>query len=123
VIIYICVEVIVKHNIIFIEELISFIPISKGTFYAWKLNEMDLLKDAIEVGKVKQKSHMRTNWYASDNPTLQLACYRLLAKDEEHRRLNTNYTDVTTQGEKINAPVLITMDEAKKRLADLENEI
>jgi len=116
-------EVIEKEEIIFIDELIAFIPISERTFYNWKLQELQELKGAINKQKVLSKTGLRKDWRFSQSHVLQLALYRLLATEEERRLLATNYTDVTTKGESVNAPVMITMAEAKKRLEALDEEI
>ena len=124
-IIDLCMEVIESRNVIFIEELICYLPISKSAFYNWNLHEMDSIKDAITASKVDKKAQLREMWMMSENATLQVANYKLMATDEEHDRLTMNRSDITTKGDKIegNAPVMITMAEAKKRLEDLENEI
>jgi len=122
-IIDLCLKVIDEEMIVFQDELIAFIPISEATFYSWKLQELEELKSAIKKNKINTKNIQRKMWCTSESPVLQLASYRLMAEPEEHRLLATNYTDITTQGEKVNAPVLITMSEAKKRLEDLDGEI
>lgn len=124
-IIDLCMEVIENKNVIFIEELICYLPISKGTFYSWSLNEMDSIKDAITASKVNKKAQMRESWMMSENATLQLANYKLMSTDAEHDLLTMNRSDITTKGYKIESGVatLVTMDDAKKMLADLDNEI
>jgi hypothetical protein len=47
------------------------------------------------------KAKMRSKWYESDNATLQLALYRLTSSNDEHKKLNQNYTDITSKNEKI----------------------
>ena len=44
---------------------------------------------------------MRKKWYDSDNATMQMALYKLCSTDVEHRKLQQNYSDITTKGEKI----------------------
>lgn len=93
-----------KNNLIFIEEIVSFLPCSKPTFYEYfppDSNELNELKAIIEDNTVNIKSGLRNKWYESDNPTLQIALYRLTSRDDEHRKLNQTYTDITSKNEKI----------------------
>jgi hypothetical protein len=90
-----------SKKLIFIEEIVSFLPISKDTFYKYfplHSDELDELKTIINNNKVAIKSTMRKKWYDSENPTLQLALYRLTSTAEEHKLLNQQYQDHTTNG-------------------------
>lgn len=90
-----CLKVIEDECIFFIEELLAFVPISKGTFYKWKMNEMDSIKNAITQGKIKGKNHLRKKWMQSENATTDIALYKLLADDDEIEKLSSNYTPKT----------------------------
>lgn len=81
------IEAIEEHELVFVEEIVAFLPCSKSTFYELKLNESDILKDAILKVKIKQKAQMRKDWKDSA-PVLQLSRYKLLASEEELRRLS-----------------------------------
>jgi hypothetical protein len=97
-------EAVLKNNLIFIEEIVSFLPCSKPTFYEYfplDSNELNELKAIIEDNTINIKSGLRNKWYESDNPTLQIALYRLTSRDDEHRKLNQTYTDITSKNEKI----------------------
>lgn len=95
-----------KHEPLFIEDIISFLPCSKPTFYEHfpvDSDELNQLKEKLEVVKIKQKSELRKNWKdAEAAPALQLALYKLLASPNEHQALQMTYNDHTTKGEKIN---------------------
>jgi len=95
-IIDLCLEVIEKECIFFIEELVAFIPISKKTFYNWNLHEFPALKDSLLNSKVKGKNYLRKKWMENDNPTTDIALYKLLSDDEEHMKLSNNYTPKDT---------------------------
>jgi len=84
-------EVIDKHGCIFIEEVVAYLPCSKPTFYELKLNESNELKEAIYKYKIEKKAGLRDKWYESDNATTQMALYKLLSTDEEHKKLSQNY--------------------------------
>jgi len=88
-------EEIKKKRLIFIEDVISYLPCSKGTFYSIKLNELDTIKDALELNKTDIKVSLRSKWYKSDNATLQIALMRLTCTTEERKKLAINYTEVS----------------------------
>jgi hypothetical protein len=114
-------EAVLKNNLIFIEEIVSFLPCSKPTFYEYfplDSNELNELKAIIEDNTINIKSGLRNKWYESDNPTLQIALYRLTSRDDEHRKLNQTYTDITSKNEKIDnkfeIEILTNKDEAQQ---------
>ena len=114
-------EVIAKHNLIFIEEIVSYLPISKPTFYEYfpiDSNEINELKTLLEDNSVSIKSRLRNKWYESDNPTLQIALYRLTSRDDEHKKLNQSYIDHTSKNEKIDSKyeieIITKKDESQK---------
>lgn len=114
-------EAVLKNNLIFIEEIVSFLPCSKQTFYDYfplGSDELDELKAIIEDNTINIKSGLRNKWYESDNPTLQIALYRLTSRDDEHRKLNQTYTDITSKNEKIDnkfeIEILTNKDEAQQ---------
>lgn len=93
------VKAIEEHELIFIEEIFAFVPYSKATFYDKKLDESDTLKKAIAESKIRTKSHLRKQWRKSDNPTLQIALYKLIGSDEEAEKLNGTRQKVEHTGE------------------------
>jgi hypothetical protein len=89
-------EQIVSKRLIFVEEVASFIGISKQTlyeFYPIGSDEMDELKKLIEDNKISLKTSMRKKWYDSDNATLQMGLMKLIANPEEHKRLSQTFVD------------------------------
>lgn len=102
-------EAITKHNLLFVEDVCSYIGISKPTFYDhFKVNSDDFndISDLLEKNKINLKIGMRKNWYEQkQNATLQMALYKLCSTDTEHKKLQQNYTDLTTDGEKIQQQV------------------
>jgi hypothetical protein len=114
-------EAVLKNNLIFIEEIVSFLPCSKPTFYEYfplDSNELNELKAIIEDNTINIKSGLRNKWYESDNPTLQIALYRLTSRDDEHKKLNQTYIDHTSKNEKIDnkfeIEILTNKDEAQQ---------
>ena len=97
-------EAVEKHNLFFIEDIVAFIPCDKTTFYRHfntESNEYNTLKDLLEQNRIKTKSSIRAKLYKSDKASELLALYRLIATPEEHQRLNQQYIDHTSKGNKI----------------------
>lgn len=92
------------YSLFFIEDVIVFLPCTKGTFYNHDLHELDTIKDALDKNKTIRKVEMRKKWHDSYVPSLQIALYKLLATDDELKRLSGQQIDHTTGGEKISAP-------------------
>ena len=93
-------EVIVKHKLFFIEDIVAFLPISKPTFYDYfkiDSNEFNELKELMETQRTELKVKMRSKWYQSNAPALQMALMKLIASPEELKRLSMTYTDNETK--------------------------
>ena len=80
-------EAIVREQCVTMSEVLLYVPVSKKTFYEWGFHESDELKSAIDDEKVKVKTKLRRNWRNSDNPTLQIAEFKLASTDAELERL------------------------------------
>ncbi len=113
--------VIKEKKIAFFDHSFAFTSFSRRTAYDYGLHEMHDIKDQIDDNRVKAKNYLLNKWISSDNPTLQLAAFRLLSVSEEHRLLNQNYTDHTTNGKEIKAFNL--PDYMRKDLEDGESEL
>lgn len=95
--------VIEERNIFFIEELFAYYSgLSRSQFYNLELNKSDTLLKKMQNNRTKTKKSMQNKWYKSNNATLQLALMKLIADDEERKRLSQTYTDITTGGEQLN---------------------
>jgi len=95
-------EMIVKHKLFFIEDIVAFIPCSKNYFYDHfpvNSNEYDELKGMLEINRTELKVSMRSKWYKSNAPALQMALMKLIASPEELRKLSMNH-QVTEEVEK-----------------------
>jgi len=80
-------KIIETEEVVFIEELVSYLPCDKKTFYTHKLHENPDIKAAMTKNKVSKKAKLRKKWFDSENATLQVALYKLLANEEELERL------------------------------------
>lgn len=91
-----------EHGLYFIEDIVAFLPCAKETFYEKfppKSDELDALKRALEANRVHAKTDIRRNLYAMrNNPTAQLALYRMIATPEERDALVMTKSDITSGG-------------------------
>ena len=99
-------EVTVKNKLFFIEDIVAFLPCSKNYFYDHfppDSNEYDELKALLDTNRTTLKVSMRSKWYTSNAPALQMALMKLIATPEELRKLSMNVQSYEGQ---INIPVL-----------------
>lgn len=97
-------EMIVKHKLFFVDDIVAFLPCHKATFYEFfppESEQSDELKELLNLNRVELKVSMRSKWYKSNAPALQMALMKLIATPEELKKLSMQYTDVTTDGEKL----------------------
>lgn len=114
-------EAIEKNNLFFIEDVVAWLPISKPTFYEFfplESNELNTIKDLLNINKTKTKSAIRAKLFKSDKAGELLALYRLICTPEEHRLLNQNYTELTGKDGKnlIPEPITIRIIDDKEQL-------
>ena len=86
-------EMIVKHKLFFIDDIVAFLPISSSTFYAWELEKSEELKELLHLNRTELKVSMRSKWYKSSAPALQMALMKLIANEDELRKLSISYID------------------------------
>ena len=117
------IEVINKNKLIFIEDICAMCGVSKFTFYEKfpiASNDYNELSKMLEENKIALKVGLRKKWFDSDNATTQMALYKLCSTEIEHKKLQQNYSDVTTKGESINIPI---SKWAKDDTSDTDTEI
>ncbi len=91
------IDVIQKHKLFFIEDIVSFLPCGKTKFYDFfkvDSNEMNELKEKLEKNRVELKVSMRSKWYKSNSPALQMALMKLIATPEELKKLSMQYQEM-----------------------------
>jgi len=89
-------EMIIKHKLFFIDDIVSFLPCSKSSFYEFYpdgSDELDELKALLEVNRVTLKVSMRSKWYTSNAPALQMALMKLIATPEELKKLSMQFVE------------------------------
>ena len=115
-------EAIVKNRLIFIEDIIAFLPCHKSTFYEHFPNESDNYKtmfDMLETNRTTLKVSMRSKWYTSNAPALQMALMKLIATPEELKKLSMQFVESENTNKNIDAGKL-TDEEIKKINDSLE---
>jgi hypothetical protein len=96
-------DMINKHPIFSFNDIfVYYKACSRATAYNHHLDKLDTIKEAIYSNKRQGVQTLLSKWLKSENATLQLAAMRMVCDSDEHRKLNQNYTDVTSQNEKIN---------------------
>jgi hypothetical protein len=68
-------------------------------FFPLESNEFNTIKRELELNKINSKTKMVNKWEDSDNPTLQIAAFKLIATDDEQKALSTNYQKTEHSGE------------------------
>ena len=115
-------EAIIKNRLIFIEDIIAFLPCHKSTFYEHFPNESDNYKtmfDMLETNRTTLKVSMRSKWYTSNAPALQMALMKLIATPEELKKLSMQFIESENTNKNIDAGKL-TDEEIKKINDSLE---
>lgn len=93
------------ENLYFIEDVISFLPISKPTFYDYfkvDSNELNYIKELLDGNKIRMKVRLRKKLSEGDKAAEILALYKLIATEDERKALSMQHVDHTTKGEQIN---------------------
>ena len=106
-------EVIVKNKLFFVEDIVAFLPISKPTFYDYfpiNSDELNELKALLETNRVTLKVSMRSKWYTSNAPALQMALMKLIATPEELRKLSMTHVQTEEVEKPIFAPINLDVE-------------
>lgn len=93
-------ELILKHKLFFVEDIVALLPINKSTFYEFfpiNSNESNELKELLEQQKISIKVGMRKKWYESDAPALQIALMKIISTEDEAHRLNGTRQELKTE--------------------------
>ena len=115
------------NKLFFIEDIISLLPIAKATFYDFfkvDSNELNELKELLDKNRVELKISMRSKWYKSDSPALQMGLMKIIANEEELRKLSMNHNTPFKEAneEDVNrfiiVPGVVSIDEWEKMGVD-----
>lgn len=92
-------EAIEREECTSLDDASLFVPCTRATLYNWGFDKMDDVKEAIQTQRIKAKSGMRKLWRKSDNATLQVAAYKLMASEDELERLSVQVNKNQHSGE------------------------
>jgi len=106
-----CINVIKEQKAYFITDLFPSISFSHTTFYDRGLDKSEGIKKALATNRISVKKNLRTKWELSDNPTCQLALYKIVGTEEEAHRLNGSRQEVKHEGE---SSIVVTRTKKKK---------
>ena len=114
-------EMIVKHKLFFIEDIVAFLPCDKTTFYRFfevDCNEYNELKGLLETNRVELKVSMRSKWYKSNAPALQMALMKLIATPEELRKLSMQFVESENTNKNTNFDIkeLVSFDKPQPEI-------
>jgi len=109
-----------ENELVFVEEIITFVPFNRATFYNHGLDKLDTIKKALADNRIKIKAGLRKDWRISKYPVLQIALYRLLATENEYDRLILQKVDHTSKGESVK-PMNVIVDSTET--ADTLNQL
>ena len=105
------IEAIEKHPIFSFKDIFVYYKgCSRATAYNHNLDKLDSIKEAIYSNRRKGVSSMLSKWIISQNATLQLAAMKMICEPDEHKKLQQNYTDHTTDGDKIQSTTIVFKD-------------
>lgn len=105
-----CLDIIEKNNILFISDLIAFVPFSRATFYVYGLDKSDDIKNAINTQRIFTKQALRSKWFKSNCATRQIALYKLISTPEEREILNNKPTGEDSGIAQINVMGTVKID-------------
>jgi len=66
---------------------------SRATAYNHNLDKLDTVKEAFEQNRSKATNYLLQKWIQSDNATLQIAAFKIVAEGDDHKRLNQTYVE------------------------------
>lgn len=107
-----------KRDIYFFSDLAIELGVCRQYLYerGFSPDKDDALKEALENNKKFMKRGLRAKWYTNDNATTQVALYKLLADDEELKRLNNN-ADINLTGDGLK--IVVQDERAKNALEEV----
>ena len=98
------------HRIKFFYQVFGYVPCCQetGTQILKKLGELVAVKDLINTQRTMAKVTAMNRWEDSENATLQMGFFKLLANDDELERLNNSKqkTEVIIKDDRTEAEIL-----------------
>ncbi len=102
-------KVIEDNNLMFFDDIQAFVEPSNKTLYNHKLQELQTIKGTLAINRIKTKIGLKKKWRESDNPTLQIALYKLIGTREEYMALANARQEMNIPGiDKIGELIITT---------------
>jgi hypothetical protein len=115
-------ELVEKENLFFVDDIVALLPCSNSAFYDFfpaNSDKLDELKALLNINRTKLKVSMRSKWYNSNAPALQMALMKLIASPEELKKLSMTFIE----SENINTNTTISREEFFEAVtADVKSE-
>ena len=115
-----CLETLEKEDVTTIEDLVTYLPISKETFYKYypiDSDEYDIIKRAIEKRKMKTKQLLRKVWRSQNSsPAERIFYYKLLANKEEKEAIYD--TSIRAQAEAPKHEITLNLVKDEEEIKD-----
>lgn len=93
-----------ENNLFFHSDVFNLLGIVSSTYYLHFPSDSEDYQDlnlALLQNRANTKNSLRSKWYKSDNSTQTIALYKLIATDDERKRLSQTYTDITSNGDSV----------------------
>ena len=107
-----------KQNPLTIEEVCLDMGLSKERFYQLELHKVDDIIKALDTNRIRVKRSMKSKWYKSDAPALQIALMKMLSTEEEAHRLNGSKQEIEIKSEKFSQFVNMVLAVIKNNVKD-----
>lgn len=103
-------EAIQEHKLRWIQDIPDRLGITRATLYNHGLDKLDSIKTALAHNRYEAAESMTNKWIESDNATLQIAAFKVLATEEMRQKLTTTEVkaDHTSKGEQIGIVINFT---------------
>ena len=99
-----------ENNLMFFDDIQAYVEPNNKTLYNHKLQELQTIKSLLAINRIKTKIGLKKKWRESDNPTLQIALYKLIGTREEYMALANARQEMDIPGiEKIGEIVLTSV--------------
>ena len=79
-------EVIVKHKLFFVDDIVAFLPCATSTFYDFfpaNSEELEVLKELLNQNRTELKVSMRSKWYKAKEVRFSLLNISLVNQRRE----------------------------------------
>lgn len=102
------IQLINDKKLLFITDIYTLLGIASSTFYEhFPSNSSDYIEmdNLLQMNKSDIKTSLRSKWYQSPNPALQITLMKLVATAEERKLMSQSYVDIESGGEKIKSGI------------------